>query len=142
MSGPEKVITAMLDSYRAAVLAKDVDAFVVLYDRNVRVFDTWGTWSYDGIEAWRGMVTEWFGSLGSERVAVEMDDIETIAGADVAVAHAVVTYKGLSAEGKELRSMQNRLTWALRREGGGWKIVHEHTSAPVDFETMKAMLHR
>jgi ketosteroid isomerase-like protein len=38
--------------------------------------------------------------------------------------------------------MENRLTWALERRGGEWKIVHEHTSAPADFETAKVRLRR
>jgi ketosteroid isomerase-like protein len=36
--------------------------------------------------------------------------------------------------------MNNRLTWVLRKDGGGaWKIVHEHTSAPIDLETLQAL---
>ncbi len=38
--------------------------------------------------------------------------------------------------------MNNRLTWALHRTPDGWKIVHEHTSAPAAFETGKVELHR
>ena len=44
-------------------------------------------------------------------------------------------YRGLSADGEELRSMNNRLTWVLRKDANGvWKIVHEHTSAPAGDE--------
>ena len=136
-------IEQMLDRYAAAARAKDVDGFVALYADDVCVFDTWGRWSYDGAEAWRGMVAEWFGSLGDEQVAVEFDDVETVVGDDVAVAHAFLTYKGLSADGTELRSMNNRTTWALRKTaGGGWQVVHEHSSAPADFETGKVQLIR
>jgi len=39
-------------------------------------------------------------------------------------------------------AMLNRLTWVLKPHGGGWKIVHEHTSAPVDGESMKVILQR
>jgi ketosteroid isomerase-like protein len=53
MNEPEKPIIQVLDSYKAAVKAKDVDAFVALYDQDVRVFDLWGVWSYQGVEAWR-----------------------------------------------------------------------------------------
>jgi ketosteroid isomerase-like protein len=39
--------------------------------------------------------------------------------------------------------MTNRLSWALRRQPTGeWKIVHEHSSAPADFETGKVTLKR
>ena len=140
MNELEKPIMQVLDSYKTAVTTKDVDAFVALYDQDVRVFDIWGEWSYKGVEAWRGMVTDWFGSLGNERVIVDMDGVQTIVEHDIAIVHAFVIYKGVSAEGKELRAMQNRLTWVLKRENSAWKIVHEHTSAPVNIETSKVIL--
>jgi len=125
----------MLDAYAAAVRAKDVDAFVGLYADDVRTFDLWSEWSYDGKAAFRGMVTEWFGSLGEDVVVVEHNDVRTQAGEDVAALSAFLTFKALSPEGEELRSMNNRLTWVLRKNGdGSWKITHEHTSAPAGDE--------
>jgi ketosteroid isomerase-like protein len=117
----------MLNAYVAAVRAKDVDAFVGLYADDVRNFDLW---------AERGMVAEWFGSLpDDEVVAVKFDDVRTQAGADVAAVSAFTTFAAESADGTELRSMNNRLTWILRREADGdWKIAHEHTSAPAGDE--------
>lgn len=135
-------IARLFDAYAAAVLAKDVDALLALYDPDVRVFDLWGEWSYEGRGAWRLAVAGWFGSLGSERVAVGVDDVQTVVGHDVAVAHAFVTYRALSAGGEPLRAMQNRLTWALRQRAGAWAVVHEHTSAPIDFATTRAVLRR
>ena len=125
----------MLDNYAAAVRAKDVDAFVGLYADDVRTFDLWSVWSYDGKDALRRMVEEWFGSLGTDIVAVEWDEVRAQDGEDVAALSAFLTYRGLSAEGEELRSMNNRLTWVLRKEGdGSWQIAHEHTSGPAGEE--------
>jgi uncharacterized protein (TIGR02246 family) len=133
---------ALLEAYRDAVHAKNVDAFVAIFADDVRVFDMWGTWSHDGIDAWREMAVGWFGSLGDELVRVEFDDVQTTVGDDTAVLSAFVTFSGLSAEGKELRSMNNRLTWGLRKTNGTWKVVHEHTSAPVEPATGKVDLKR
>jgi uncharacterized protein (TIGR02246 family) len=125
----------MLAGYADAVGAKDVDAFLNLYDDDIRTFDLWSVWSYDGKAALREMVAEWFGSLGTDIVKVEFDDVRSQAGDDVAAVSAFTTFRGLSAEGEELRSMNNRLTWILRKErDGAWKIVHEHTSAPAGEE--------
>lgn len=74
MSGSESVQSA-LQAYTDAVYAKDVDAFVAVFDDEVRVFDMWGSWSHDGIEAWRAMAVGWFDSLGDERVRVEFADV-------------------------------------------------------------------
>jgi hypothetical protein len=38
--------------------------------------------------------------------------------------------------------MQNRITWVLRTSGHNLRIVHEHTSVPIDFNESKAMLKR
>jgi len=135
-------VAALLESYRDAVYAKDVEAFVAIFADDVRVFDMWGTWSHDGIDSWREMAVGWFGSLGDELVRVEFDDVRTTVGDDTAVLSAFVTFAGLSADGAELRSMNNRLTWGLRKTGGAWKVVHEHTSAPVEMATGKVDLER
>jgi uncharacterized protein (TIGR02246 family) len=126
----------MLTAYAAAVRAKDADAFLGLYADDVRNFDLWSEWSYDGKDALRGMVAEWFGSLpDDEIVVVKFDDVRTQSGSDVAAVSAFTTFAAVAPDGTELRSMNNRLTWILRKDAGGaWKIVHEHTSAPAGDE--------
>jgi uncharacterized protein (TIGR02246 family) len=120
----------MIDEYIAAVSAKDADAFADLYADDVRAFDTWAPGLNEGREAIRTMATEWFSSVGTDQIRVEFQEVRTIEGDDVTVVHAFVRFSGHSAEGEELRSMTNRLTWGLRRTSGGWKIAHEHTSTP------------
>ena len=135
----------LLERYRAAVYARDVDALVALYAEDVRVFDMWNSWEYAGAAAWRAVVAGWFGSLGSDRVAVEFDEVQSQVLGDLAVVHAFVTYRGLSAQGAQLRSMHNRLTLVCRRtdvHGGSWQIVHEHSSSPADLETGRVVLGR
>lgn len=142
METPETPINNMLDAYAAAVLAKDVDAFTALYADEVSIFDLWGEWSYEGADAWRAVVTDWFGSLDNERVVVSFKDVRMIVTSDLAVAHAFVTYQAESSAGIFLRSLTNRMTWSLLPRLGAWKVVHEHTSAPADFNTSKVMLQR
>jgi uncharacterized protein (TIGR02246 family) len=126
----------MLEAYAAAVRAKDVDSFMELYADDVRTFDLWQEWTYDGKDALREMVAGWFGSLGDdEEVAVRFDDVRTQGGSDVAAVSAFTSFAAVSPDGTESRSMNNRLTWVLRKEpDGAWKIAHEHTSAPAGDE--------
>lgn len=121
----------MIEEYLAAVHAKDASAFAELYAEDVRSFDTWAPGLYEGRDAIRAMAEKWFTSVGTDRIGVEFQDVRRIDGDDVAVVNAFVRFSGISAEGEELRSMTNRLTWALRRDGGAWKIAHEHTSLPT-----------
>jgi ketosteroid isomerase-like protein len=142
MNDLENRIAQALETYKAAVYERNVDAFLRLYDPQARVFDAWDVWSYEGTAARRSAIEQWFSSLGAERVKVIFDDLQITAGQDLAVVSAVGTYAAFSADGKELRSMQNRFTWALKLEENAWKIVHEHTSTPIRSSDTKAIFHR
>jgi uncharacterized protein (TIGR02246 family) len=135
-------VTHALAAYAAAVHAKDVEAFTALYADDVHVFDSWGHWQYSGIGEWRQMAAGWFGSLGDERVEVEFHDVRSSIGADIAFGHAAVTFTGVSAQGERQRSMTNRLTLNLAKQDGAWKIIHEHSSLPIDMESGKGIFSR
>jgi uncharacterized protein (TIGR02246 family) len=135
-------LNSLFDTYKSSVLNKDVDALMAIYEPDAVAFDMWGVWSHVGDKAWREVNQKWLGSLGSATVVVEFDDISIIQSDDVSAAYATVTYKSLSDTGDILRSMQNRLTWVTKRTDGMWRIVHQHTSAPIDPDTMKPKLRR
>ena len=88
------------------------------------------------------MAEGWFGSLGDERVVVEFSELQRIVAADLVVARACVRYTAVDATGAPLRSLNNRMSIALRRVGEAWKVVHEHSSSPIDPDTTKAMFTR
>ncbi|MCU7369634.1 nuclear transport factor 2 family protein [Paucibacter sp. O1-1] len=142
MSDSEKQVLRALDTYKSAVLAKNAETFMHLYDADVRVFDSWGIWSYEGAAAWRIAVEGWFSSLGSETVRVTFEDVKITAEPSFASMSAVARYAAFSAQGQELKAMQNRITWVLKSRGHVLRVVHEHTSAPIGFEDMKAILER
>lgn len=131
MSDLDPSLLRLCDGYTRAVREKDVAAFLGLYDPAARVFDTWGAWSYEGEPARRRVIEQWFSSLGEERVAVTFDRLQATVTGELATLTARVIYAAISPTGAELRSMQNRLTWVLKQEGGAWKIIHEHTSVPL-----------
>ena len=142
MSDIEKQISRVMRSYEAAVFARDAEAFMRLYHPAVRVFDAWGIWLYQDAGSWRTAVEGWFASIGSGRVKVSFSDVQTFGDESLATVSAIVTYAAESAQGESLRSMQNRMTWVLRETGHVFRIVHEHTSAPIGFEDSKAILTR
>jgi len=136
-----KEIESLFETYKNAVLQKDVEAFVSIFDEGVRVFDMW-EWTYEGLAPWREMAKGWFGSLVNERVVVTFDDVQVQTAGEMAVASAFARFAAISEKGEELRYLQNRLTWVARKKEGVWKIIHEHTSGPVDGETMTVLLKR
>jgi uncharacterized protein (TIGR02246 family) len=136
----EQPIHRLFEAYQTAVFAKNIEAYAELFDADVHVFDMWEQWSCQGLAAWRKMAADWLGSLGTDRVVVEFADIHVTTSPDLAFAHAIVTFRAVAPDGKKLREMQNRLTWVLSHRPGGWKIVHQHTSAPIDPTTAKVIL--
>ena len=107
MSDIDKSITRIFDAYQNAVLARDIDAFMRLYDPKVRVFDTWGVWEYEDAVKWRRAIESWFSSLGTEKVKVKFEDVKSSGSPDFAVVSAIVSYSGMSAQGEQLRTMQS-----------------------------------
>jgi len=136
-----KEIESLLETYKNAVFQKDVESFLSIFDDHVRIFDMW-EWVYDGLGPWRAMAEGWFGSLGVERVVVTFDEVRIDAGDEMAVVTAFARFAARSEKGEELRYLQNRLSWVARKKGEVWKIIHEHTSGPVDGGTMKVLLQR
>lgn len=138
----DEIVHDVIEAYRQAVFDQDTDAFMRLYNPDARVFDSWETWSYESAAAWRKSVHDWLSSLGQDRVRVTVDDVRVWGERPMLVVSAVFRYAAFSSTGVELRSMQNRLTWALRPDSDSWKIVHEHTSLPVRAEDAKAIFKR
>jgi ketosteroid isomerase-like protein len=87
-------------------------------------------------------LTGWFANLGADRDVVTFDDIRIQQTGDMAVASAIARFAAVSEKGEELRFLQNRLTWVVQKKNGAWKIIHEHSSGPVDGSTMKVQLRR
>jgi uncharacterized protein (TIGR02246 family) len=142
MNDTDVAIHHIFTRYQTAVLAKDVHALASLYADDVRIFDMWGQWAYVGSNSWRGLIVAWFDSLGDDLCAVHFDDIRVNHGGELAAAHAFVKYQAQTASGEVIRSLHERLSWVLQATATGWSIVHQHTSAPLDFETGKAIFER
>ena len=142
MDSDSNPVTLFLGVYAAAVNAKDVEAFTALYADDVHVFDAWEQWECSGIEAWRDLATAWFGSLGDETVEVGFSEVGSAVGQDVAFGHAAVTFAAVSASGERLRAMTNRFSVGLALRDGAWKVVHEHSSLPIDLGSGKGIFER
>ncbi len=133
---------AMVRRYVEAVLDKSASDLSLLYGADIRAFDAWESWGFEGIRAWRDNLEDWLGSLASERVEVVFEDVQKQAGDNFGCLSAIVRYTAIDERGAVLRSMQNRLTWLLQRFAAGWLIVHEHTSVPISFEDTRGIMQR
>jgi ketosteroid isomerase-like protein len=135
-------IHELFERYSKAVFQKDIEEFISLFDDEVIVFDMWQHWSFNGLDSWREMVKGWFSSLGENRDVITFDSVQIHTSGELAYAGSFVRFAAVSEQGVELRFLENRLTWVLQKKGQTWKIIHQHTSGPIDFNTMKVILHR
>lgn len=129
-----------LSGYAAAVRARDIDAFLALYDESLHVFDMWQAAPMTGLADWRGMAEAWFGGLGEEVVVVTWRQANSRQEGDLAIGHAIVTFAAHAPDGSVLRSLDNRFSVGLRHTPRGWKVFHEHSSAPVQQSDLRAVL--
>lgn len=130
----------ILKKYSQSILEKDLECFCSLYDDNVLVYDMWQQWTYKGIDEWKKNVQNWFSSLGELRDKVSFDEIEIVEKQEMALVTAIVRFAAIDQQAIELRFLQNRFTWVMCKKENLWKIIHQHSSSPIDFESMKPRL--
>lgn len=57
--------------------------------------------------------------------------IEIHEGDHVGFASALITFQAISTKNSMIRSMKNRMTVGFVKEKDLWKVIHQHTSAPI-----------
>jgi ketosteroid isomerase-like protein len=118
--------------YKEFAGAKDSESMIKLYDENVVVFDMWNKGHYLGLAEWSSVIKQWLGALKDENVNVIFKMIKIHGGEDVSFASSMIMYQAISTDNKILRSMTNRITLGFTKTDNIWKVVHQHTSAPIN----------
>lgn len=142
MKDVDDTIAKLQAKYISAVATRNVSGLIQLYDPKVRVFDAWGVWEYNGTESWQVAIEGWFASDPNNKFQVSFTDSVMMGDLALTSMSAIANYASIAPDGSVVHSMQNRITWIVRTAGHQLRIVHEHTSAPIGFEDMKAILKR
>jgi ketosteroid isomerase-like protein len=120
--------------YKQAAWDKDIERMIGLYDDNVLIYDMWTNGYQTGLIEWSVAIKDWLGSLGEENVNVLFEMIEIHESGAIGFGSALITYQAISSDNTILRSMKNRITIGFRKEKDMWKVIHQHTSAPINNE--------
>jgi ketosteroid isomerase-like protein len=120
--------------YKQSAWTKNPEHMISLYDENVVIFDMWEHGYLSGLEGWSNVIRSWLGNLGEENVNVIFDMVEVHDNTDIAFGSALITYQAISMHNVVLRSMRNRITLGFIKKKGEWKVIHQHTSAPINAE--------
>jgi ketosteroid isomerase-like protein len=127
-----KMVEDFFPLYKNFAWEKDSESMIKLYDENAIVFDMWNKGHYLGLTEWSAIIKQWLGSLNDERVNVNFEKINIEKGETVSFASAIIQYQAISKNNSVIRSMRNRITLGFTKSNNTWKVVHQHTSAPIN----------
>lgn len=78
--------------------------------------------------------------MGEEKVKVDFEMIKVFKSDTNGFASGLIEFQAINTQGAVLRKMKNRITVGFSRFENGWKVVHQHVSAPVTSENLTAIL--
>jgi len=126
--------------YQKSAWDKDSSAMISLYDEQALIFDMWDQGYISNPSEWSKIIIDWLGSLCEEKVKVEFEMVKIHQSGNVGFATALILFQAISSEGAVLRSMKNRISLGFSKFEDGWKVIHQHTSAPVSSDGLTAIL--
>jgi len=126
-SKDEADIRALVETVHKAHHNKDAAAIAAPYTRDAVVFDLAPPLSHSGIDLqeMKAWLDTWEGPVDHE----SRDFNITVSG-DLAFCHGFLRLGGTKKGVSQTISFWMRATVCLNRDGGAWRIVHEHTSVP------------
>lgn len=129
MTLDEAAIRTLLEVHANAIRLKDAEQALAPYAPGSAIYDLAPPLAHRsdaradraGIEAW---FATWDGPIG-----YELKDIEVTSSGPLAVAHGFLLISGTKKDGEAV-AVWTRRTVVLGRQGGGWRITHDHISTP------------
>jgi uncharacterized protein (TIGR02246 family) len=133
-----KEIRTLIESWAAAARRCDINAIMACYTPDVVAYDAIMALRFKGLDAYR---THWRACLeqvpGGDMI-IEVHELATAASGDTGFAHCLSRCGYVDDKGEEQASWM-RATVCCRKTPQGWRIAHEHHSAPFDPESGKAL---
>ena len=129
-TGTAQEVRAVLDEVRNAVITRNVDRILEFYDKDARLFDVRDTLQHRDLASYRAYWEECFRS--AKTYGYDLHDVEIDVSGDMAVCSMFSNCRGTTPDESKIESWL-RVTDVLRKQGGSWKVVHEHVSVPGDF---------
>jgi ketosteroid isomerase-like protein len=134
----EADIRRRIDALVTALRAMDLEGVMAFYAPDIVSFDIAPPLRHVGAEAKR---TQWVAAFAAFQppLGYEIRDLTVTVGDDVAFGHSLNRISGTLRNGNQT-ALWLRWTVGLRKIEGTWLIVHDQVSAPLDFESGRAML--
>lgn len=118
-------IEALFQQLARAHAEHDADAIVQAYAPDAVIYDLAPPLGRRGMN--RDSVATWLAGWDGP-IQIDARDVSLIVEGDLAVVSALNRMRG--RQGGEEQDMWYRATICLRKTGGRWRIVHDHSSVP------------
>ena len=129
-----RTVQDVLDQYKLAVYNQDINLFMDLYDDSIHIFDSWNSWEIKSKLDWNKVIENWFSGLRRDgsTLKVSFEDYAIHEDDSVAFIHTSIRFSEFNSHNIEFRHLTNRFTFGLIKKNDDWKIIHEHSSLPID----------
>lgn len=131
-------VRTLIETWMAAVRDRDLERIMVAYAPDVVAYDAIVALRFVGSDAYRDHWRVCLTHCAGGPMIFEPEELHVTVSGDAAFAHGLIHCGGTGDNG-ETHSAWMRMTACYRRTGNGWKIVHEHFSAPFEMESGKAL---
>jgi uncharacterized protein (TIGR02246 family) len=135
-SNDEDQIRQLIEDWREALRARDLDRLTKHYAPDVLFFDAVPPYQHRGAAAYRRTWEQMFPYL-PPRTNSEMRDVHISVSGDLAVMHCL--NRLINEDTKESAAAGwVRATVCYQKQQGAWRVIHEHVSVPFDPMTSQA----
>ncbi|MDE2166299.1 MAG: nuclear transport factor 2 family protein [Alphaproteobacteria bacterium] len=122
----ESQIKTLIKAWADAVRRHDLPAILAHHEQNIVMFDVPPPLQSKGMDEYK-KTWDLFFKFHKPSQAFDIEELEIIAGDDVAFAVAIMRCAG----GATPDGFLFRLTVGLRKIDGDWRFTHEHHSVPA-----------
>ncbi|MBY4899150.1 nuclear transport factor 2 family protein [Cupriavidus sp. AU9028] len=132
-----QAIRDMLEDWRQACLTRDVARVMTHYANDIVAFDAIGALQFKGIEAYGAHYAACM-QMCPGAMVFEIHQLQLHTENQIGYGHYLLRCGHQQEDGSEAASWM-RVTVGLRRTDQGWRIAHDHFSAPFDPESGKTV---
>jgi ketosteroid isomerase-like protein len=132
----EQQIKAVIEDRLSALREKDAERFLSHFLQGFSSFEIGPPLQYLNNDPGNTAgLDEWFSSFDG-RVQYEMQDLNVVAGPDVAFSHCLYRMRGKKVDGETI-DIWARQTLCFRKSSGRWVVAHTHMSVPMYMDESK-----
>lgn len=133
MHPSETQIRSLIDAWRQAVMAKDIERIVSYYADDITAFDAVGALQFKGKQAYRDHWQACMEFCPGPGI-FDFEQLQIVAADDIAFAHWLAHCGGTDEQG-QTKACWMRVSAGYQRIDGQWRVRHEHWSAPFDMQS-------